>query len=191
MVLVISCSSDSGAGSTPCAPLTCLNGGVSTPDCGCSCPQGYSGANCSTQITPRKITITKIRVKKFPNLKSNGNYWDSAVLPGYERPDIFPALYTSNGTIVLFAGTIKNDSWSYGNDSFDFIPNSPIEITNLNDMYTIALWDDDTVINIINQEIMGYIDFKIYDATGGFPTTIVVSNTSSLVGFELTVSYTW
>ncbi len=193
MVLIFSCSSDSssGGGSTPCVPIACLNGGVSTPTCGCTCPQGYSGANCSTQITPSKITITKIRVKKFPNLKPNGNNWDSFVLPGYERPDIFPTLSSFNGVTILFAGVIKNDSFSYGNDSFDFIPTTPIEITKITDKYTISLWDDDTVVNTINQELMGYIDFNIYNSTGGFPTTVVISNPSSLVGFELTVTYTW
>lgn len=191
--LIVSCSSDSGSGSgsTSCVPITCLNGGTSTPNCGCTCPQGYSGNNCSIQITPNKITITKIRVKKFPNLKLNGNNWDSAVLPGYERPDIFPTLYSLNGTNVLFAGVIKNDSFSYGNDSFDFIPNTPIEITKITDKYTLTLWDDDTVFSIINQELMGYIDFNIYNSTGGFPPIITISNPTSLVAFELTVTYTW
>lgn len=193
--LTISCSSDSDSQTTvvtpKCTPIPCLNGGVSTPNCGCTCPQGFSGANCSTQITPTKITITKIRVKKFPNLKPNGNNWDSAVLPGFEKPDIFPVLFSQNGTSVLFAGVIKNDSFSYGNDNFDFIPTTPIEITKITEKYIITLWDDDTILTIINQELMGSIDFNIYTSTGGFPTTIILSNPTSLVGFELTVTYTW
>ncbi len=191
LILTISCSSDSGSGSgsTPCVPVTCLNGGVSTSNCGCTCPQGYSGANCSTQITPSKITITKIRVKKFPNLKPNGDLWDLTVNP-YSRPDIFPSLSFYNGA-YFFSGTPQSDSFSYGNDTFDFIPSSPIEITKITDKYTIALWDDDTRLGFTDQELMGGYDFYIYNSTGGFPTTIVISNSTGSCGFELTVSYTW
>lgn len=190
--LSISCSSDSDSLPnvvTPkCTPIPCLNGGVSTPNCGCTCPQGYSGANCSTQITPSKITITKIRVKKFPNLKPNGNNWDSFVLPGYERPDIFPVLATFDGSTILFSGTPINDAFSYGNDTFDFIPTTPITINNVTNQYKLVLYDEDTNNTF---ELMGGYNVNLYDSTGGFPTIIAVSNTTSLYGFELTVSYTW
>lgn len=187
---IISCSSDSGSGggSTPCVPITCLNGGVSTPSCGCTCPQGYSGANCSTQITPSKITITKIRVKKFPNLTPSGNNWDSFALAGYERPDIFPVLATFDGTTILFSGTPISDSFSYGNDTFDFIPTTPINITNITNQYKLLLYDEDSNNTF---ELMGGFNIYLYNSSGGFPTTIAISNPTSLYGFELTVSYTW
>ena len=190
MLLVISCSSDSGSGggSTPCVPITCLNGGVSTPSCGCTCPQGYSGANCSTQITPSKITITKIRVKKFPNLTPSGNNWNSFALPGYERPDIFPVLATFDGTTILFSGTPISDSFSYGNDTFDFTPTTPINITNITNQYKLLLYDEDSNNTF---ELMGGFNIYLYNSSGGFPTTIAISNPTSLYGFELTVSYTW
>jgi hypothetical protein len=189
LLLVISCSSDSApGGSTPCVPITCLNGGVSTPSCGCTCPQGFSGANCSTQITPSKITVTKIRVKKFPNLKPNGNNWDTFVLPGFERPDIYPELANFDGTTILFTGTPIDDSFSYGNDTFDFIPTTPIIITNLTNQYRLVLNDKDANNTF---ETMGGFTINLYSSTGGFPTTIPISNPTSLYGFELTVTYTW
>lgn len=190
--LTISCSSDSDSQTnvvTPkCTPIPCLNGGVSTSNCGCTCPQGFSGANCSTQITPSKITITKIRVKKFPNLKPNGNNWDTFVLPGFERPDIYPELANFDGTTILFSGTPIDDSFSYGNDTFDFIPTTPIIITNLTNQYRLVLNDKDANNTF---EPMGGFTINLYSSTGGFPTTIAISNPTSLYGFELTVSYTW
>jgi hypothetical protein len=182
------CSSDST--DDGCTPITCLNGGISNSNCGCDCPQGFTGSNCSTQITPTQIRITKIRVKKFPNLKPNGSNWDVVVLPGWERPDIFPALF--QGTTVLYAGTPINDSFSYGNDTFDFTPTSPIVITQINQQYSIILYDDDsTSINPNSYEQMGGFNFYIYNPTGGFPTTLAINNSTSDYGFELTLQYVW
>lgn len=187
---LFSCSSDSG--DTPCVPISCLNGGTSKPECGCNCPQGFTGSNCSTQIAPTKITITKIRVKKFPNLKPNGSNWDIVALPGWERPDIFPALFPFQGTPALFVGTRINDSFSYGNDTFDFTPTTPIVITQISQQYTLVLYDDDsTIINPNSPELMGGFNFYIYSSTGGFPTTMALNSTTSDYGFELTLSYVW
>lgn len=191
VLLFNSCTKDS-IPSTPCTPIACLNGGTSRADCGCDCPQGFTGTNCGTQLTPVQIKITKIRVKKFPNLKPNGSNWDVVSLPGWERPDIFPALFPFQGTSVLFAGTPINDSFSYGNDTFDFIPTSPIVITQLNQQFTLILYDDDsTILNPNSFETMGGFNFYIYNSSGGFPTTMSLNSTTSSYGFELTLSYVW
>jgi hypothetical protein len=188
VMLFVSCSSDSV--DTPCTPIACLNGGTSTADCGCDCPQGFTGSNCSTQLTPTKIRITKIRVKKFPNLKPNGSNWDVIVLPGWERPDIFPVLLQS--TTELYAGTPINDSFSYGNDTFDFTPITPIEITQISQQFTLRLYDDDSTTLYPNTyEQMGGFTFYIYNSTIGFPTILPINNSTSSYGFELTLSYVW
>ena len=190
LVMVLGCSNDDTTAS--CTPIACLNGGVSTADCGCDCPQGFTGTNCGTQVIPTQIKITKIRVKKFPNLKPNNSKWDSFVLPGYENPDIFPALLPFEGTSVLFVGTPINDSFSYGNDSFDFIPTTPIVITQLSQQFTLILYDDDSTTLYPNTfEQMGGFNFYIYSSTGGFPTTMPLNSPTSSYGFELTLSYIW
>ena len=183
---LFSCSSDSDT-ETPCTPIACLNNGVSNSDCGCDCPQGFTGDNCSIQITPSKILITKIVVTKFPNLKSNGSNWDAFALTGWERPDIFPSISNSQGN-YLFAGNPINDSFSYGNDNFIFTPTAPIEITNFNNQFTIILWDDDGVN--FTPEFMGGYDFYIYQ-NNGFPQILDVSTTTGSVAFKLYLSYQW
>ena len=189
LLLLNSCTKDS-VPTNACTPIPCLNGGTSRADCGCDCPQGFTGSNCSTQLTPTKIRITKIRVKKFPNLNTSGNNWDSFVLPGYERPDIFPVLLQS--TTVLYAGTPINDSFSYGNDTFDFTPITPIEITQISQQFTLRLYDDDsTTLNPNTYEQMGGFTFYIYNSTIGFPTILPVTTSTSSYGFELTLSYVW
>jgi len=186
-ILSISCSSNSE--DVPCTPTPCLNGGVSNADCGCDCPQGFTGSDCSTQLIPTKIFITKIKVTKFPNLKTNQNQWDSFVLAGYERPDIFPSLSFYNGN-YLYAGQPINDSFSYGNDNFTFIPSTPIEINQVSSQYTISLWDDDTIGTSINQEFIGGYNFYIY-ANNGFPAVLNISTSNGLVAFELYLTYQW
>ena len=188
-IIMFGCSKDDTPTSTPCVPITCLNGGVSTPNCGCTCPTGYTGNNCGTQITPSKIIITKIRVKKFPNFRTNGSNWDSFALAGWERPDIFPVLFNSSGTTVLYLGTPTiSDSFSYGNDTFDFIPTTPIQITNPTSSFILCLYDEDSSTT---QEEMGRINLPLYTSTGGFPTTITFGQSTDIVRFELTVSYVW
>jgi hypothetical protein len=94
-----SCSN--GSDSEPCIPITCLNGGISNIDCGCDCPIGYTGVNCSEQVTPSKITITKFTVKVFPITQTNGDNWDSWLTNSDDAfPDIYITLSDSNSNII-------------------------------------------------------------------------------------------
>jgi hypothetical protein len=196
--LLLSCSSDSdsdnnnnnNSGETPCTPIACLNGGVSRPDCGCDCPIGFTGPNCSTQITPSKILITKIKVKNFPNKKPDGvTTWDDFLFTSFNSPDIFPFLTV--GSTSLFQGDDIQDAISNGNgtDNFTWTPSTPIEIISINSQYTLNLYDEDA--GEPGYEFMGGFNFPLYNSTGGFPTTLNISNATSPYKFELTVSYVW
>jgi len=184
-----SCSSDSS--DDGCTPITCLNGGISNSNCGCDCPQGFTGSNCSTQMAPAKILISQIKVKNFPNKKPDGiTTWDSFPLtPSFNNPDIFPFL--TLGSISLFQGAAFQDVISNGNgtDNFTWIPSTPIQIVAINSQFTLVLYDEDA--GIPGYEIMGGFNFNLYNSTGGFPTTLVLSNPSSPYRFELTLSYVW
>ena len=186
---IFSCSKDSATSSSNCTPIPCLNGGVSRPDCGCNCPQGFTGTNCGTQITPTKILITKIRVTKFPNLKPDGTLWDAWAIDPFTRPDIFPVLFDSTGTTILYKGSpTVQDAFSYGTDHFYFIPSTPIQITNPTSSFYLYLYDEDSSTT---QETMGGFYLSLYTSTTGFPTTIIYGQSTDVVGFELTLSYVW
>lgn len=184
----LGCSSDSNS-TPPCTPIVCQNGGISRADCGCDCPLGYSGTNCSTQITPISITITKIRVTMFPN--SDGTaFWDT--FPD-SYADISVLMGRANGTaspdVLWTASTYFSNALSNGTN-YDFIPTTPIVLTQVNTPHFLELYDYDGADPIPNaDDTMGVIAFYPYSSTNDFPTTLQVRDDSIPLRFELTLSY--
>ena len=102
-IFLLGCSSDT---LVPCIPVTCKNGGVSTSNCGCTCPQGYTGSDCSFQVTPTKITITKITVTNFSNYAISGLNWDvSLPTSANALPDIYFKIINSVGGDFYISST--------------------------------------------------------------------------------------
>ena len=140
-MLMYGCSKDSPTSNAAnCAPIACLNGGVSRPDCGCNCPQGYTGSNCGTQITPSRVTITKIRVKKFPD-SDNGDWWDT--FPSSDA-DIYVTLVNTSSTTIYTSPYFTNAT-GLGTTYYDFIPTTPITITNVTSPLSIELYDYENI----------------------------------------------
>jgi hypothetical protein len=186
LILMLGCSKEDIANG--CTPIICLNGGIPQADCKCDCPNGYGGLNCGTQLTPSKILITKIRVVKFPNLKSNGAEWDENAIFNFIRPDIFPVLFDSENNVIWIDAAIQ-DAFSNGNDQFYFIPSTPISITNLTSTYNLYLFDEDSSTT---SEIMGgWTSMQLYSSTGGFPSTLIFGQASDAFIFELSLEYVW
>ncbi len=175
------CSSDS---TTPCVPISCLNGGTSTPDCGCDCPQGFSGSNCSTQVSPTQVKITKIRVTKFPDT-NNGKWWD--ILPNSDA-DIYITIQNSSSATIFKSPTYFPDATSNGVNYYDFIPTTPIIITSVLSGYLMNVYDLDT---IGSDELVDFCVFNPYSSNGGFPITKTFTNPSSTFSIELTFNYVW
>jgi len=184
LVLVLGCSKED---STPsCTPITCLNGGVSTADCGCNCPQGYTGSNCGTQLTPSIIKITKIRVTKFPDT-DNGQWWDT--FPTNSDADIYITMQNSSLTTIYSHPNYLPNSSSTGTNYFDFTPANPILITNPTGSFSINIYDYE---DIGTDTLMDYCLFNnLYSSTGGFPSTKTFTNLGGTFSFELTLQYTW
>ena len=183
----IGCSSDSPKENN-CIPITCQNGGVSNSNCGCDCPQGYSGANCSEQITPTKVIIKKFRIKYFSNTKSNGNYWDGILPSQSNYPDIFFILQNSSNTTIHITDTYFQDAVANGTNVYEFTPTTPIIITDVNNSYTINLCDLD---NNSTYEIMHSRVFSVYSTQIGFAPTRTIGDTNIPFVVEIDFEYQW
>lgn len=189
--LFFGCSSDT---LIPCVPLSCKNGGVSTSNCSCTCPQGYTGIDCSLQATPSKITITKITVRTFSNF-DNGSNWD-VLFPtsANTTPDIYVKIKNSVGSDFYTSTTYYANAISDGTRTFDFVPATPLEVTNAFSAFTFQLFDYDFADSNINDgvdDLMASKVFSIYSPTGGFPSTLTITDSSTLLSFQLTLSYIW
>lgn len=172
-----SCKKDDPKPSDPCQNITCLNGGYCANG-QCVCPKGYTGANCSQQVTPSQMRITKIEVTRFP-ATDGGAGWDLT-----SGPDIYP-------TFSLGSSTIWNSPTYYENANpslvYEFIPNPAIVLSSPISQYTISLYDYD---DLDADDFMGGINFTPYSSTGGFPTTRTIDAGGS-VAFRLTFTYSW
>jgi hypothetical protein len=195
-ILLLGCSKDSPTSNdNDCTPIACLNGGVSRADCGCTCPQGYTGSNCGTQLTPSKISISKIRVNYFNNY-DNGSSWDPSIpTSSLLTPDIYVSIKDASNNTIYSAPTYYANVLSNGSNYFDFTPTNAIQLPISSDLsnFTIYLYDFDGADSNINSpdDLMGQKLFFPYSSYGGFPTTITVTDSTYPVSFTLTVSYVW
>lgn len=163
----------------PCANTVCLNGGTCV-DGSCSCPTGYSGADCGTQRTPVKVTISAIKITKFPAMDGTST-WDPIT---NTNPDLLAVVKQGSNTLIT-TGSVNNISAG----AVTILPGvSATDVMDLVTQLNIELWDEDTPPVDANDS-MGSINFSIYNSTNHFPTTLVVDN--GTLTFELTLSYTY
>ena len=175
-VLISSCKKET---KDPCEGITCLNGGTCANG-SCNCPQGYSGSNCSQQLTPTKVTITKVQVTRFPATDAGGAGWDPT-----SGPELYPKI--SLGSSTIYSSSTYYIDASTSLVPYDFTPSPYIELTSPTSQYTIEAYDYDT---LDPDDWMGGIYFYPYSSTGGFPSTIIIDGGGS-VAFKLYVTYTW
>lgn len=177
LLITFSCKKENA---DPCANTVCLNGGHCVNG-DCVCPEGYGGADCSQQITPRKIKITKIEVTKFPATNDNGGGWDLT-----NGPDIYLQLLKGDAQVWK-----SSDTYDYQNASpstIHTIEISPsVDLTEPNDEYTIILYDYD---DFDADDFMGGIIFTPYTNSNGFPS-VVTLDANGGVAFKLYLSYVW
>lgn len=177
LLIAFSCKKENA---DPCDNTVCLNGGHCVNG-DCVCPEGYGGADCSQQITPRKIKITKIEVTKFPATNDNGGGWDPS-----NGADIYLKLSKDDSQLWK-----SSDTYNYQNASaaamYSFDISSSVDLTEPNDRYTISLYDYD---DFDADDFMGGIIFTPYTNSNGFPP-VVTLDANGGVAFKLHLSYVW
>ncbi len=174
VILIFTCSCNRN--DSKCTGVICHNDGYCING-QCVCQDGYTGADCSRQITPTKIQITQIKVLRFPATKSNGAGWDLT-----SGPDIFPIFYKDNQKLWESPTYYEDADQRY---YYEF--NCAINLNNPNDRYTVSLYDYDQGTS---DEFMGGITFTPYNTTNNFPTTIRL-DAGGTVAFDLVVNYSW
>ena len=190
LMLNINCSSDSDSSTPACTPIPCLNGGTSNANCGCNCPQGFTGANCGTLVTPTSVKITKIKVKKFPDANSSNNWWDT--FPNSDA-DIYLTVENSALTVIYtYLPNYCSNATGLGTVTYDFIPTTPITLTNVTSTYFINIYDYDGSTNNANNDFITWLPFSPFSTSQtSFPTTKTVTNSTNTFECELTYQYTW
>ena len=153
----------------------------STPTQPTNCPQGYTGEKCDKQITPKKITITKIQVTKFPANRSSGEGWDAS-----SRPDLVVRLFRETTEIWASPNNIPD---AVQGVAYDFNPSPSITITNMTSVYYLKLYDYD-LFTTATYELMGQESFMIYSSTNKFPSTLTIDK-GGFVAFKLYLTYSW
>lgn len=143
------------------------------------CPKGYTGDGCKTQVTPKKILISKILIEDFEPENSSGVPYDIG-----GKPDIFVKI-TKGSKIIYEQPDYIEDADDA--DTYTVIPSSNVILDSPLSEYTIALYDYD---NIAVKELMGGVIFTPYSSTNKFPKVIDLDADVD-VAFQITVSYVW
>lgn len=169
-----------GCEKDPCEMVVCENDGHCANG-ECVCPEGFTGADCSQQVTPTMIRISNITVTKFPQTEEDGGGWDLT-----SGPDIYPAIYTA-GDDELWSGQSDFSQNADATVDYDFEVVPAISLNDPNSQYIIRLHDYD---DFDPDDFMGGISFTPYSSTNGFPTSLHL-DAGGAVAFTLEVSYVY
>lgn len=148
--------------------FSCAEKEKECPDCGehgicnettktCDCKPGYIGPKCEFESAPNGMSITSVRVRKYPTL-NNGASWDT--FSSYADP--YFIVYNSNG-VKLFESAYYEEVPP--TTSFSWLTN--IEVNPLLEA-KLVLYDYDSGAT---NSIISTVFFKPYETGFNFPTT--------------------
>ena len=176
-------------GDDDCVPIVCKKKGVSNEVCGCDCPRGYPGTDCSTKVPPARIIINKIKITGFPNNKEDGSTWDIVGAALDRNPDVWIILNENTVDPPLFVSQLFYNISSSDGEYIYITMDTPIVISDINKVFHLYMFDYDTADSY---DYMGGWDFKIFNENNAIlPKVISIGNGSGVVKFELQVSYEW
>lgn len=166
--------------SDPCKKTVCYNGYCANGDC--VCETGYTGADCSVEVTPTRIKVSRIDVSGFPATDANGAGWDLN-----SGCDIYPIFGNNTTTTVLYDGRNSFEQNATPGTTYSWEFNTPINIDNPTDQHVISLYDFD---DFDADDFMGGFTFTPYTKGEMFPSKLTIKNsTISNLEFVLYVTY--
>lgn len=152
---VCGCKKEDTSDNEPKCP-DCQNGATCVSG-QCKCVGLWSGATCTTQVTPTAISISSIIVTKMPPT-DNGAGWDLT-----SGPDVY-VVVKQNGQIIASTET----AWKQ-NATIGVSWNVPFNVLSAKLPITVEVWDYD---DFDSNDAMGAIQGTIYNDTNKFPSSI-------------------
>ena len=125
------------------------------------------------------LQLSTITINAMP-LTNNGSYWDIGIL-GAENPDVFYVL--KQGEVEIFSSTSQDNISAF---PISFTENLPYTINNLSLKYTIELYDNDQIVGLGENELIGYCSFipSEYITVGGAEINIINSEVNMTLAIE-------
>ena len=146
-----------------------------------ACQEGYEGDNCNEEKTPYTVTISKVRVLKFPAKDKYGSYWDGSSSNG---PDLLIKIY--QGSSSYYDGGYDVEYNAVVGQTYDFTP-SFSGYGSSSYSYSIRLYDEDSYDYLMGTSST----FSLYTNGEGFPSSKTVSSTDGEYQFEVYFTYDW
>jgi len=166
----------------PCQNIACDHG-----DCingQCDCIEGYKGPRCNKEITPTKIEITKVILKKFPITKSNGAGWDLN-----SGPDLLFRIIKENSNQTLYRSQHPYKNCTSGK-TYYFGGDATIEIEDPHSQYSFKLIDADEGLFLDHpDEVVDWLSFKVYTKGEAFPSYKTIKGKNS--EYKIYLKYFW
>lgn len=144
-----------------------------------ACDLGFTGDKCDIQETPNSITVNSAELTDYPDTKADGSGWDDA-----SGPDIYFKLLQND--VVIYSSDIKTDV-SPGS-VLTFTAGLPVNVSNVDDSFTIQFYDDDSTLGIGFEDLMGAFPIDLYTSDNGFPEDIILAGGDDF-DFTLHVDY--
>ena len=147
-----------------------------------SCPPGYTGSNCNTEVAPYKMFLNSVTVLSFPEKNELGEQWDFGLI-GY--PDMYVDITPYRNGPAYRTTVVENASPS---NVYEFPVNPPLQMLNPTSLYKIGLYDyDDTSFD----DLIGEVEFVPYLPNTGFPKHIQLNTSNGRCLIEISVAYVW
>jgi len=125
------------------------------------------------------LQLSSITINAMP-LTNNGSNWDIGIL-GAENPDVFYVL--KQGEVEIFSSTSQDNISAF---PISFTENLPYTINNLSLEYTIKLYDNNQIVGLGENELIGYCSFILneYITVGGAEINIINSEVNTTLDVE-------